>query len=78
MVLPWYVDAVKKRGRGFTLGEGKNVSSVVHVRDLSAAMILLVKEAVKKGGGKADWGEQGWNYVDGREFTFWGGGGGDC
>jgi hypothetical protein len=70
MGLDWYVDAVKKRGRGFTLGEGKNVSSVVHVRDLSAALILLVEEAVKEGGGKADWGEEGWYYVDGGEYVF--------
>jgi nucleoside-diphosphate-sugar epimerase len=70
MGLTWYVDAVKKRGRGFTLGEGKNVSSVVHVRDLSAALILLVEEAVKERDGKADWGEKGWYYVDGGEYVF--------
>lgn len=68
MVLPWYVDAVKKRGRGFTVGEGKNVASVIHVRDLSAAFILLVEEALE--GEKAEWGEKGWYYVDGGEYVF--------
>jgi nucleoside-diphosphate-sugar epimerase len=70
MVLPWYVDAVKKRGRGFTLGEGTNVTSVIHVRDLAAAFILLVEEALKEGGGRADWGEDGWYYVEGGEYVF--------
>jgi nucleoside-diphosphate-sugar epimerase len=70
MVLPWYVDTVKKRGRGFTVGEGKNVTSVIHVRDLSAAFILLVEEALGEGGGKAEWGEKGWYYVDGGEYVF--------
>ena len=69
MVLPWYADAVKKRGAGFVLGEGTNVASVVHVRDLSSALILLVEEALK-GDGKAEWGEKGWYYVEGSEYVF--------
>lgn len=68
MVIPWYVDAVKKRGGGFMLGDGSNVVSVVHVRDLAAAMVVLVEEALKDGGGKADWGEKGWYYVEGSEY----------
>ena len=70
MVFPWYVDAVKKRGRGFTLWEGTNVDSVIHVRDLAAAFVLLVEEALKEGGGGADWGEEGWYYVEGGEYVF--------
>lgn len=70
MGLPWYVDAVKKRGRGFTLGEGTNVYSMIHVRDLAAAFILLVEEALNEGGGKADWGEKGFYYVESGEVAF--------
>jgi len=33
-------------------------------------LILIVEEAVKEGGGKADWGEKGWYYVDGGEYVF--------
>lgn len=69
MVLPWYVDAVKKRGRGFIIGEGRNVNSLIHVRDLATAIILLVEEALE-GGGKADWGEKGWYYVESGEAVF--------
>ncbi|KAH8655997.1 hypothetical protein BGZ60DRAFT_459059 [Tricladium varicosporioides] len=69
MVLPWYVDAVKKRGRGFTVGEGRNVNSVIHVCDLATALILLVEEAFE-GSGKADWGEKGWYFVEGGECAF--------
>lgn len=68
-VLAWYVDAVKKRGRGFTIGEGKNVNSLIHVRDLAAAIILLVEEALE-GGAKAHWGERGWYYVEHGETVF--------
>ncbi|KAE9368376.1 NAD(P)-binding protein [Stipitochalara longipes BDJ] len=70
MVFPWYVDAVKKRGGAFRLGEGTNVASVVHVRDLSSALIFLVEESLKEGGGKADWGEKGWYFFDGGEYVF--------
>lgn len=70
MVFPWYVDDVKKRGRGFTLGEGTNVASVIHVRGLAAAFVLLVEEVLKEGGGRADWGEDGWYYVEGGEYVF--------
>ncbi|PMD59303.1 uncharacterized protein K444DRAFT_664406 [Hyaloscypha bicolor E] len=59
MVLPWYIDAVKKRGKGFILGEGKNIASIIHVKDLATAFILLVEEALKNGGGSADWREKG-------------------
>ena len=64
MTLPWYVDLVKKRGRGFRVGKGENITSTVHVRDLSAALILLIEEALKDGGGSADWGETGVYYVE--------------
>jgi hypothetical protein len=37
------------------LGEGKNVESIIHVKDLAAAFVLLVEEALKNGGGIADW-----------------------
>lgn len=69
MVLPSYVHAVKKRGKGFTVGEGKNVISFVHVGDLANALILLVEEALN-GRGKADWGQNGWYYVEGGECVF--------
>jgi nucleoside-diphosphate-sugar epimerase len=69
LALPYYVAAVKKRGRGFTVGEGMNVNSIIHVRDLATAFILLVEEAIE-GGGKADWGEKGWYYVEGGESVF--------
>jgi nucleoside-diphosphate-sugar epimerase len=63
------VDAVKKRGRGFTIGEGKNVNSLIHVRDLAAAIILLLGE-VLGGGEKAGWREKGRCYVEHGETVF--------
>ncbi|KAN0094037.1 NAD(P)-binding protein [Hyaloscypha variabilis] len=70
MVVPWYVDAVRKRGGGFVVGKGSNVASGVHVRDLGRALVFLVEEALKEGGGRAEWGERGWYYVDGGEYVF--------
>jgi nucleoside-diphosphate-sugar epimerase len=55
VVLPWYIDAVKKRGKVFTLGEGKNVESIICAKDFAAAFVLLVEEALKNGGGIANW-----------------------
>jgi nucleoside-diphosphate-sugar epimerase len=66
-VLPWYADTVRKRQRDFAVGEGSNVYSVIHVRDLSAALILLLEKALE-GDGKADWGDKGLYYVKREEF----------
>jgi nucleoside-diphosphate-sugar epimerase len=69
MAIPWLVDAVKKRGKAFTVGEGRNVVSAIHVRDLSAAFLLLVEQALE-GGGEADWGDKGWYYVESGSYVF--------
>jgi hypothetical protein len=37
------------------LGEGKNVKSIICAKDLAAAFVLLVEEALKNGGGIANW-----------------------
>ena len=69
IALPAYVAFAKGRGKGFKIGEGKNVNSLVHVRDLADALILLVEEAFEVNG-KADWGEKGVYYVEGGECEF--------
>jgi hypothetical protein len=51
------------------LGEGKNVKSIICAKDLAAAFVLLVEEALKNGGGIANWWEKGWYYVKGGEYV---------
>lgn len=67
--LPLWTEAARKRGKAFLLGQGKHIVSGVHVKDLSAAFLLLVERALE-GGGKADWGENGIYYVESGSFIF--------
>ncbi|RDW81834.1 hypothetical protein BP6252_02946 [Coleophoma cylindrospora] len=70
MTIPWLVDAIVKRGKGFTVGEGKSAWSGVHVKDLSAAIILILENALKSDGGNAVWGSKGVYYVEESEYAF--------
>jgi len=47
----------------FVVGEGKNIKSLTHILDVVDVYIHLVSEALQPGGGRADWG------VDGFYFT---------
>ena len=68
--LPWTVAAIMKRGKGFIVGKGEQVISTVHVRDLSDAILFLVEEALVHEGGKANWGEKGWYYVESGSYMY--------
>ncbi|KAH6662798.1 hypothetical protein B0J14DRAFT_610217 [Halenospora varia] len=69
--IPWLVEGILKRGRGFTVGEGKNVWNDVHVDDLAAGYVLLAEQALLPGGGKADWGREGYYFPESGEHS-WG------
>ncbi|RDW62496.1 hypothetical protein BP5796_10798 [Coleophoma crateriformis] len=70
MTIPWLVDAIVKRGKGFTVGEGKSAWAGVHVKDLSVAIILILENALTSDGGKAVWGSEGVYYVEEGEYAF--------
>ena len=40
-----------------------------HIDDVAFAFVLLVEEALKPKGGKAQWGNSGYYFVDGAEFV---------
>ncbi|CAI6333471.1 unnamed protein product [Periconia digitata] len=62
--VPNMVKATLERGKGFYLGEGKNVWHVVHVQDLSDVFLRLVTSALQAGGGKATWNETGYYFTE--------------
>jgi nucleoside-diphosphate-sugar epimerase len=68
---PDMAKAVLQRGKGFQVGEGKNIWAEVHVQDLSEAFLALVTAAMQPGGGKATWNDKGLYYVENGEFV-WG------
>lgn len=41
----------------------------VHIDDITDAFILLAEEALKPGGGKAQWGEEGYYFCEAGEFV---------
>lgn len=51
-----------KRGKGFVVGEGKNIWHHVHVQDLSE-LYLALGDAAAAGGGKATWGAKEGYYL---------------
>ena len=67
--IPWLTEAILKRGKGFTVGPGENWWDHVHIDDLTEAFILVTEEALKTGGGKAWWGEEGYYFVEAGEFV---------
>ncbi|PVI07642.1 NAD(P)-binding protein [Periconia macrospinosa] len=62
--LPNMVKSTLQRGKGFQVGEGKNVWHVVHVQDLSDVYLALVTAALQPGGGKATWNEKGYYFTE--------------
>lgn len=69
MQLPLLVEAFEKRGKAFTIEEGRNVYGIVHVKDVVDAIIFLTEEALKPNGGKAVWGEEAYYYVENGEYS---------
>jgi nucleoside-diphosphate-sugar epimerase len=68
---PDMAKAVLKRGKGFQVGEGKNIWTQVHVQDLSEVYLGLVTSALQPGGGKATWNDEGFYFAENGEFV-WG------
>ncbi|KAF3927779.1 hypothetical protein ABW20_dc0100320 [Dactylellina cionopaga] len=60
--IPTLIDEFLKRGKAFNLGKGENTWSNVHIQDLSEFYLLLVEEALKENGGKANWNTDGGFY----------------
>lgn len=68
--IPFLAEAILKRGKGFQVLEGQNIWDQVHIDDVAAAFMLLVEEALKNGG-RAQWGSDGYYFVEADEFK-WG------
>lgn len=67
--IPMLTAAILKRGKGFVIGDGLNNWDAVHVDDVADAIILLAKEGSKPQGGKAQWGNEGYYFVEAEEFV---------
>lgn len=68
-LLPWLKEAIVKRKKGFTIGEGKNSWAALHVKDLAAATIRLIEDALHPTK-KATWGPEGFYYLAASEYVF--------
>jgi nucleoside-diphosphate-sugar epimerase len=60
---------ILKRKKAAHVGEGANIWSEVHVRDLSVLFLLLLEDAAK-GGEKASWGPEGYYFAENGEYTY--------
>ncbi|KAF4951248.1 hypothetical protein FSARC_12975 [Fusarium sarcochroum] len=58
-----------KRGAALTVEGGENIWNAVHVHDLSQLWLKLI-EAAAQGGGKADWGTDGFYFVENGDFSW--------
>lgn len=59
-----------KHGKAFTIGDGLNKWTSIHVHDLSDVYLALT-EAAAQDGGKATWDEEGYYFTEDGEFV-WG------
>jgi nucleoside-diphosphate-sugar epimerase len=67
--IPFLTEAIMKRGRGFQVLDGQNIWNHLHIDDVASAFILLVAEALKPNGGKAQWGDDGYYFAEAGEFV---------
>lgn len=83
--VPFLIEAILKRGKGFQVLDGENIwdreqpclcfhahtdhRSETHIDDIASAFILLVEEALKPNGGAAQWGQEGYYFVAGAQFV---------
>ncbi|KAF4332802.1 NAD dependent epimerase dehydratase family [Fusarium beomiforme] len=58
-----------QRGAAFTVNGGENIWNSVHVHDLSQLWLKLI-EAAAEGGGKGDWGTNGFYFVENGDFSW--------
>ncbi|KAH7407981.1 hypothetical protein BKA64DRAFT_693998 [Cadophora sp. MPI-SDFR-AT-0126] len=68
--VPFLIEAILKRGKGFQVLDGENIWDQTHIDDIASAFILLVEEALKPNGGAAQWGQDGYYFVAGAQFKW--------
>lgn len=59
------------RGKGFTVEEGNNIWTQVHVQDLSNVFLALVTAALSPNGGNATWNYEGYYFAESGDIV-WG------
>lgn len=67
--VPILTSPIVHHGAAFMIGTGASTGSFVHVLDLARLFVLLIGEARKPNGGKADWGVDGYYYAVSQEAT---------
>lgn len=65
----WFAEAVLKRGKGFLVGEAKNIWHYVHIHDLSD-LYLRLGEAAATNGGNATWNDKGYYLAENGPFVW--------
>ncbi|KAG4411878.1 hypothetical protein IFR04_014995 [Cadophora malorum] len=68
--VPFLIEAILKRGKGFQVLDGENIWDQTHIDDIASAFIFLVEEALKPNGGAAQWGQEGYYFVAGAQFKW--------
>ncbi|TVY81910.1 hypothetical protein LSUE1_G003720 [Lachnellula suecica] len=61
-LIPEYIKIVMERKEAFYLGEGDNMRAVSHIEDVASSWVLLLGEALA-GGGRAQWGKEGFYFA---------------
>ncbi|KAH8821857.1 hypothetical protein F5884DRAFT_851066 [Xylogone sp. PMI_703] len=61
-MVPEYVKVLLEKKEAFYLGAGENYRAVTHINDVVDMFLLLLGEALK-GGGKAQWGKEGFYFA---------------
>jgi nucleoside-diphosphate-sugar epimerase len=64
MGVPWLVDAIKKRGKSFTVNGGGNRSSGSHVKDVADVLVMFAEEALLPENKRLTWGKDGFYFIE--------------
>lgn len=67
--VPQLVAGTLQRGAAYTVEEGRNIWSIVHIHDLSSLFLKLVEAAVG-GAGSATWGRNGFYFAENGEVMW--------
>lgn len=70
MTFVWLEEAIIKRGKGFTVGAGKNSWGGVHVKDVSSVIMMFLEDALRSEERKLTWGPDGVYYIVDKDYVF--------
>jgi nucleoside-diphosphate-sugar epimerase len=70
MGLPMLFEAIKKRGKAFTVNKGEHRMCASHVKDVADVLVTFVEEALSPESKTLTWGKDGYYFIESGGYVF--------